>query len=239
MKILIGAPVKQDEVVFRYYLKSLDTLDKGDHEVDYYFILHNSPELKQYLKEDQYEEYTNQTTYEVADTHIWKDDNLRDVVKMKNKLLQLAVERGYDYFMLVDSDLILHKNTLLHLLDQQKDIIGNIFWTRWETQQKEMPNAWYYDYYGFESHEQIEALYQKQITKVGYTGACILIKSNVINSGVNYSPINNISWTNWEDRAFCIRAKVHGYDIWLSTYYRGIHLYRGEEVRQYESRGYK
>ena len=82
MKILIGSPVKQDEKIFQYYLESLSNL-KCDHEIDWFFILHNSPELKKYLKPNQYEEYINQTQYAVEKTHIWKKDNLKDVTIMK------------------------------------------------------------------------------------------------------------------------------------------------------------
>ena len=49
MKILIGAPVRQSEEVFKEYLKSLDNLEKPC-QVDRFFYLHNSPDLAKHLK---------------------------------------------------------------------------------------------------------------------------------------------------------------------------------------------
>jgi len=238
MRILIGSPVRQSEKIFKHYLKSLDSLERASHEIDYFFILHNSPELKQYLSVDQYTEFKNNTEYVRNDTHNWTRNNLSDVTNMKNYLLKKAIDKKYDYFFLVDSDLILHPKTLIHLIDQKKDIIGNVFWTKWESKEAELPNAWDYDFYSFNSQKNIDDMRKKQVIEVGYTGACILISSNVIRSGVDYTPINNISWSLWEDRAFCIRAKVHNYNIYLSTYYKATHLYRDEDVSKYESKSY-
>jgi hypothetical protein len=91
MRILIGSPVKQDETIFKYYLESLANL-KCEHEIDWFFILHNSPEFKKYLKPEQYEEFTNQTQYEVNSTHHWKKENLKDVTNMKNYLLHKTLK---------------------------------------------------------------------------------------------------------------------------------------------------
>ena len=55
MKILIGAPVRQDEKIFAEYLESLNRLLIPDGvEADAYFILNDCPELKKYLEPDQF-----------------------------------------------------------------------------------------------------------------------------------------------------------------------------------------
>lgn len=233
MKILVGSPVKQDETIFQYYLESLNS-QQHDHEVDYFFILHNSPELKKYLKPGQYEEHNNATQYDVGSTHHWKQENLRDVMRMKNYLLQKAAVEGYDYFFLVDSDIILHPKTIKHLAMQRQHIISEIFWTRWNPEEEPMPNSWQYDYYGFGKDHEWRKWNEKGLWKVGYSGACIMIHTDVIKAGVSYSPIHNISYSNWEDRAFCIRAAVAGFQIVMDTHYPAIHLYRAEDVKKYE-----
>jgi hypothetical protein len=233
MKILIGSPVKQDETIFKYYLQSLANL-KCDHEIDWFFILHNSPELKKYLNKNQYEEFTNKTQYEVNSTHHWKKENLKDVTNMKNYLLHKTLKEGYDYFFLVDSDIILHPKTLHHLVMQNQPIISEIFWTAWNPGEEPMPNAWDYDFYGYGKDKDWRKYKQKEIWKVGYSGACILIRRDVIESGVNYNPIHNVSFSMWEDRAFCIRAAVHGYQVTMDTHYPATHLYRKEDVQKYE-----
>jgi hypothetical protein len=232
MRVLIGAPVQQDETVFKYYLESLAN-QQHDYEVDYFFILHNSPQLKQYLKRHQYEEYSNDTTYQKDNTHVWKNNNLRDVASMKNFLLKKTLDEGYDYFFLVDSDIMLHPKTLSHLVAQQKHICSEIFWTRWRSDEEEMPNAWEHDYYSYTKLGIWNKWRKKGLYEVGYSGACILIHRDVIASGVNYSPLHNVSFSNWEDRAFCIRAAAHGYRIYMDTHYPATHLYRDEDVKRY------
>ena len=52
MKILIGAPVRQNEEIFKEYLKSLDNLEKPC-QIDRFFYLHNS-KLAKYLNREEF-----------------------------------------------------------------------------------------------------------------------------------------------------------------------------------------
>ena len=225
-KVLICAPVRQDEETFVKYLKSLKNLNTIGLQVDLFFILHNSENLAKYLDQDEYELYQSNNEYVKTDTHVWSNDNLKDVIIMKNALIRKALIDKYDYFFLVDSDLILHENTLQHLIKQDKHIISEIFWTRWKPEREEEPNAWLYDFYSFDDLDKIKDWRVKGLYEVGGTGASILIKSEVLESFVNYNPIKNISFSLWEDRAFCIRASVAGFKIYLDTHYPAEHLYR-------------
>jgi hypothetical protein len=227
MRILIGAPVRQDHQTFYKYLKGLNQLNLDGHKVDYFFILHNSPRLKRFLKPNQYIEYTSENEYfKDENTHHWSNHNLIDVIKMKNGLLKYTIENNYDYFFLVDSDIILKPETLKTLVDHNKYICAELFWTAWNIGDEEMPNAWNADFYSFNSSSEYAKWRNKGLYKVGMSGACILIHRKVIESGVNYTPIENVSFSLWEDRAFCIRANVHGYDVWLDSTCPPQHLYR-------------
>jgi len=230
-KVLICAPVRQDHQTFYKYLKALNRLEKNNVQVDLFFILHNSPRLARFLKPEQYTFYKSDNEY-VRDqqTHHWTNDNLRDVTIMKNGLIRYALEKRYDYMFLVDSDLILKPETLMILLSHKKDICAEVFWTKWTPDGEEQPNAWSADFYSFAGHE-IEQWKQAGLYQVGMSGACILIKSNVLKSGVNYSPIYNVSHSLWEDRAFCIRAAVAGFKIYLDTSCAPEHLYRQKPVK--------
>ena len=230
MKILIGCPARQDEETFTKYLESLSELEFGDHEVDFYFILHNSPHLKKFFTENQYEEFYSDNEYvKNEDTHTWAIENLSDVIKMKNRLIDKVIKENYDYFFMIDSDILIHKDTLTHLIKQDKDIIAEVFFTMWNLGGAEDPNAWTHDFYSFINPSTIETWKHKGIYEVGGTGACILIKRNVLEAGVNYMPIKNISFSLWEDRAFCIRASVLGFNIFLDTNYPAKHLYRKDK----------
>lgn len=226
-RILIGAPVRQDHETFYKYLKALNRLETDGLEVDFFFILHNSERLKRFLKPDQCAIYKSDSIYRRDGlTHHWTNKNLLDVIEMKNYLLSRTVEYNYDYFFLVDSDLILNPDTLQRLISRNKKIIAQCFWTKWTPDQDEQPNAWQYDFYSFNTSNEYEDWKFPQVVPVGGSGACILIHRSVIESGVNYTPIPNVSFSIWEDRAFCIRAAVKGYEIYLDTTSPPDHLYR-------------
>lgn len=238
MKILVGAPVRQSEEIFTEYLKSLDNLEKPC-QVDRFFYLHNSPELAKHLKPEEYAKAVSEDEYSRDETtHYWKQANLNIVTYLKNELLKRTVQKGYDYFMLVDSDLILHPKTLTRLLEADKPIVAEVFWTKWQPDTDEMPNAWDFDQAtSFEgSFEQWKV---PGVYRVGGTGACILIHRSVIESGVNYNMLYNLSLWG-EDRGFCIRAVARDYQIFLDTHYPAVHLYRQSEYQKFiENGGYK
>lgn len=232
MRILIGAPVRQDETTFRLYLESLKALNTESLEVEWFFFLHNCPDLRQLLKPSQCLCMKSTSAYvKDQNTHHWKQEVLKEVTTMKNMLLERTIEGGHDAFFLVDSDLLLHPETLQQLVKADKPIVSNVFWTRWTPDEPEMPNAWNVDHYGFLPGE-IERWRQPGLYRVGMSGACILIRREVIEAGVNYSPIYNVSHSIWEDRAFCIRAACAGFPIFMDTNYPARHLYRDEDVQE-------
>jgi hypothetical protein len=216
-------------------------------QVDRLFLLHNSPQLKELVKEGPVEggnqyiaDVTTDEKYTCNEkTHDWKLENILNVTKMRNYLLNFA--RGYDYYFMVDSDLVLHPKTLLKLIEAQKDIIAECIWTKWTPEDIEAPSAWDFDTYSFWGDLQTRANQWRTpgIYKIGMSGACIFMNKKVIQSGVNYDPVYNL--TLWgEDRAFCVRAACLGHEIWLDTHYPPIHLYRPSELNKFkENGGYK
>ena len=130
MKILIGSPVRATETwqteVFKHYLNSIDNLERPENaQVDRLFLLHNSPHLKEIVKEgpipggNQYiAEVETPDHYSCTEnTHEWKTQNLLAVAAMRNYLIETARKMGYDYYFMVDSDLVLHPKTLMVLIE--------------------------------------------------------------------------------------------------------------------------
>ena len=232
IKILIAAPVHQDKETFTRYLDSINNQKLEDYVfVNKCFVLDNCKELQELdelNKEDTLLIINNDNiNYNTTDyTHDWQIDNLQKVANFKNHIIKIALENNFDYVFWVDSDIILHENTLQHLLNQQKDIISEIFWTQWTPEQQEMPNAWDCDHYTFMQDKIWEQWRNKSVYEVGGTGACILVNTKVYATGVNYSMIPNVSWSIWEDRAFCIKAQCNGFRIFLDSHYPANHLYR-------------
>ena len=76
---------------------------------------------------------------------------------------------------------------------------------------------------------QVPGLY-----RVGGTGALFLIKRNVLEAGVDYTPIPNLRKAVFgEDRHFCIRAVCNGFELWADNRCQPVHLYRNKQYDDY------
>lgn len=237
MRILIGAPVRQKPEIFKLYLESLRSLRLPvGVSADRVFILHNSPDLVDLLQEGEgYAVFKSSDEYQVSEeTHHWKQSNVEAVSSMKNGLINHALTYGYDAMFFVDSDLILHPETLTQLLQHEVDLIANVFWTAWNPGEGPRPNAWDFDCYTFFS-DSLDQWGEPGCYQVGMTGACFLISRRAMEAGCNYSRIPNLTYQifSGEDRHFCIRAACLGFPCWLETTYPATHLYRQSDLEKY------
>ena len=234
MKILIAAPVRQSEEIFKLYLKSLDNLEiPNNTQIDRCFVFHNCFELRKCCKPaDSVFNYMSNNAYSTDDTtHRWSNGSISDIASMKSHVVKHAIAYGYDYIFWVDSDIMLNPRTLVHLVNLGKSIVAEIFWTAWQPDTIPAPNCWNCDQYAIYDGE-LEKWKQPGTYEVGGTGACILVASQVYKKGASYTPISNISYWG-EDRNFCIRAAVQGENIFVDTTYPATHLYRQSDVSKY------
>ena len=238
-KILITAPVHQDAKVFKEYLWSLNRLIIPEgYEIQKHFYLHNADNLKKFLQPNEYEIFKDDTKIEESDvTHIWKQENFNAVATMRTKALEYARNNNFDYIFSVDSDVILHKNTLIDLLNEQKDAIAKIYWTAWSIQYPldTFPNC--YDGRNKKGHifyfEGIEKYKNAGTYSTGVTGAAILISSKIFNEPlITYYPIKMLSNSHWEDYAFCTRCRciIPDINFYINTNNPAKHLYRQEDI---------
>lgn len=241
---MIAAPIHQKEKIFKEYLNSIDNLIIPNNvTILKFFIFHNCLELIPLVEDKEnvmfgtYETPQKYQTNEI--THVWSNEAVVQVIKMKNAIIDTFLKSDFDYIFFIDSDLILDPLTLKVLLENDKDIIAEIFWTQWQPEHDLMPNAWDFNNYEFRSLNRLKEWKKPGVYEVGMTGACTLIKRKVFESGVNFSPLYNINYWG-EDRHFCIRAAAHNFDIWIDTHYPAIHLYRESEYEEYiKTRGIK
>ena len=232
-KILITAPLRQDPRYFDEYRESVDKLIVPDgYEVETFYVVNNCDEIIPHLrKSDQWIVCDNPNDYaKTAGDHIWSNDNIQRVALFRNITIEFALNAGFDYWWSVDTDLVLHPMTLKALLDADKDIVSEIFWSK-DPGGYEWCNAWMRDKYsGTEPQFKTPGLYQ-----VGMTGACTLVKRKVLEAGVNYDFLPNL--TIWgEDRHFSIRAAAHRFELWVDTHYPAWHLFTDEVYREYMRR---
>lgn len=254
-RVLIASPIRQKPNILKEFLQSLQELDHGDLQVDYFFIDDNEASRSWYYLQDFQRDGCKKFVETVTDTktvfkcdnitHHWTRETVNRVTRHKNKQIQYALKNKYDYIFFIDSDLVLHPQTLKHLHSLNLDIVSEIFWTKWTNEEgnRVMPNVWMYDNYYLVAYDQgrkneeeakkeaeqwLESLRIPGVYPVGGLGACTLIKRKVLEK-VDFSRIPNISFIG-EDRHFCIRAMVHGFDLNVDTHYPCFHVYREEYV---------
>lgn len=252
-RVLIGSPIRQKPQILKEFLDSLRGLEQGNLQFSYIFIDDNESEESSILIEQFAEESPTilikaataaeeQKAYVCNDiTHYWHEDLIWKVAGYKNLMIEKALEGGYDYLFLADSDLILHPATVRHLADTGMDIISEIFWTAWYPESPELPNVWLYDHYDMARRQRNEKLSSQELTvrmqgfidqlkipgvyEVGGLGACTLISRKALLAGAGFSEIQNL--TLWgEDRHFSIRANALGLSLHVDTHYPAYHMYR-------------
>ena len=234
-KILITAPVHQSVDIFKEYLWSLNRLIiPEDVEIKKFFYLHNCEELKEFLNEDEYLILNDNSFFQVTEkTHMWKNENFSAVAKMRTMALEKARLENFDYIFSVDSDVLLNPMALKLLINDNKDIVGNIYWTDFDGKSLLLPNCYDYENCQFNSQKGgVDRLKIMGVYNVGVVGACTLIGKRVIqNPYINYFPIENISSTKWEDQAFITRARclIPDISVCIDTRFPARHLYRKSE----------
>lgn len=236
-RILIGSPVRQTPSILKEFLDSLKGLDREGFQVSYYLIDDNdNPASSSMLTAFASSASCivrpgadSASTYRRDDaTHYWPEEAVWRVAAYKDLMIEHAVDAKYDGLFLVDSDLVLHPQTLKQLWSAQADIISEIFWTRWQPGQPALPQVWQSGSYSL-TPEFIEQLRGYGVFPVGGLGACTLIRSAAMNAGVRFHKVAGLDMWG-EDRHFCARAKSLGIDLYVDTHYPAYHIYREPEL---------
>lgn len=258
--VLIAGPVHQKKEILKEFLESLENLNHHRSiKISYCFFDDNNEIEAQKLIEQFSFKSKNTTIFKSEEkftylkdnyTHYWTNELINKVAEMKNYIIQYALAKQHDYLFLIDSDLVLHPNTLNRLLSAEKDIISNIFWTSWQPGTIEMPQVWLEDEYSMYKKQHLSSMSDEEIQEqvssflhqlripgvyeVGGLGACTLVSRKALQAGVNFSPIKNLSFWG-EDRHFCIRAVALGFDLYVDTHHPAYHIYRSSDIKGVEA----
>ena len=231
MKILITAPLRQEPDIFEAYQEGLDRLEVPEGcEVSRFFLVNDCKGVIPHIRNAKYEVIETGEKYEkTVNDHIWTMDLMWKMGEMRNRTIREMLDGGFDYWFSVDTDIVLHPQTLRTLIEADKDIVSEIFWTQapngmWWC------NAWKCDQStGFDNEWRKPGLY-----KVGMTGALTLVKRKVFEAGVSYAKIPNINMAlRGEDRHFCVRAACAGFEMWIDSHYPARHLYTRQLYEEY------
>lgn len=139
-RILVGSPICQKPDILKAFLESLSNLEHKEFLMDYIFVddnqdMDSSEILNQFSQKGSVVSVLSAAPpgdYLCDEgTHYWSNALMFRVAKWKNRIIKYALDQEYDGLFLVDSDLILNPELLEHLEKAEKDVISEIFWTRW------------------------------------------------------------------------------------------------------------
>lgn len=257
-RVLIGSPIRQKPAILQEFLLSLEELNHELFCADYMFIDDNDmaesslllekfaqkhPSCSLISNENRHHSHEQYVCNET--THHWKESIIWKVAGFKDHIIQYALDNNYDYLFLIDSDIVLYPQTIDQLISDNKEIVSEIFWTRWVPESYKQPQVWLYDIYTqyetrYNEHLSNEEINQRHwhflqimatpgVYEIGGLGACTLISNSALQKGVNFKKIKNITFWG-EDRHFCIRAAALGISMFVDTHYPAYHIYRESDL---------
>ena len=232
-KILITAPLRQDIFVFQAYQDALDKLEIPEgYEVSRFFVVNGCDEVIPYIRDAEYVRAENDEEYsKTHNDHIWTMDLMWKMGDLRNRTITEMLTGGYDYWLSADTDLILDPWTIYNLVQAEKDIVSEIFWTQ-APNGRYWCNAWMAD----QSAGMTEEWRKPGLYRVGMTGALMMVKRRVFEAGVSYDRIPNINTAlRGEDRHFCVRAACAGFELWVDTHSPARHLYTKQLFEEYKA----
>jgi len=238
IKILHFSPVRKDPEIVKLHLESLKVLNVKEIDFTYSFYddninIDSSKLLREFCHNNFNCKLWNFKVPIVDDMEDsrWYESSYKRITFVKDKIIEKFLKTDADYLFLTDSDLILHPETLKNLLGQNKEFISSIFWTHFKGLPTFFPNAWMSSENFFPTYEEFINLKNKEVFSVDYTGACTLLSREILEKGVRFERISQVNALG-EDKHFCVRAGVYGYQPYLSTYYPSFHLYDKKLVEQ-------
>jgi glycosyltransferase involved in cell wall biosynthesis len=253
-RVLVGSPIRQKPSILKEFLESLDRQAQKAYTLEFFFVDDNVEDdshslLSKFQKdhttlchiEGPENDWTSSAYVCTETTHNWKDEIIWKVASFKDRIIGKARNEGYDYLFLIDSDIVLHPDTIDQLILSGKDIVSNAFWTKWSPEAQPMPAVWISDEYTLYSiadgeqisgeerdrrcNEFISQLKVPGVYPVGGLGACTLISKHALQAGACFKKLPHLRFWG-EDRHFCVRAASLGLSMYCDTHLPACHIYR-------------
>jgi len=223
MNIMIGCPVRNRDWILPKYLKCIYEIDYPKEKIIPCFIVNDSTDNSEKILNDfmieHGHEYKDFIIYiknlgQVEDKRQYeiRQKIYHSLAKLRNRLLNCAIDKNVDYLLSVDSDILVPPHILKNLLADDKDIVAAQIWN--DSGQK-YPNIMiekngkFVHYFDFP---------KQSLFKCDVTGAVYLIKKKVLNS-IRYE-----YHKQGEDVGFCLSARNKGFEIWVDSRVQCKHI---------------
>lgn len=225
-KILIAAPIRNRAWILNQYLACIDAIDYPRQNISSFFILNDCTDDSEKILED-WMVIKNKETYP---NFGWKWGNIqvttinfnapsdmgengmgrsglnrsihtyKNLSILRNKILDYACEREFDYIFSIDSDIFIKSDILNKLIATGKDIVAALI--------SNSGTDWNFLPLTGGDRNTIPA----ELFEVRVTGACYLISRKVFtNKNIRYSD----KFHSGEDEAFCQSAREQGFKSYV------------------------
>jgi len=232
------------------FLDAVRMLSYSNYDV----LLVDNPRL-----EDFYRELRKREGVEVIWDQTKEELPVKRLVSSRNKILEYAVENGYDYVFMLDSDVIPPKNIIEELLQWKKDIISGLYYNYFKSsgQIKLLPVAWMevtarefvrmqeqvkfpttiQSHRDLQRHMTQEEAESDNVYEVLYPSAgCMLLSKSVfskIRYGVPKAPDGVVGT---DDIYFIKKAREAGFSVFCYTKMKCEHLIKGKHKKDEDGR---
>lgn len=124
MRLVVGCPVRQRSWVITHWLDHVEAAAAAVGVTPHYLFVGNPQEDQTfpvlanhcaYLQRTWAVSRTNEP--DATDTRVWDEDRFAHMVVLRNQLLGAVRELKPDYFLSLDSDILLHPEALTHLFE--------------------------------------------------------------------------------------------------------------------------
>lgn len=246
-RVLIGCPLRNSEKTLPHYLRALMDQSYPKDMVEFCFILNDCKDHSKEILTDfvlsHPEVDATVIEVEIPGPHYFrttKDANVKSfarLAKIRNRLLGLFIKSNAEFLLSIDSDIIMSKRTYLpRLVQHNLPLVAGFIRNDYHMEELGKLKRAFNVLNWSEDHRMYRHcfFFKDGLNECDFTGAVILIRRDVIESGVRYDEIN--PGGQGEDQSFCEAAKSKGFKIYVDTQVKCYHAMT-EKQREDLARG--
>jgi hypothetical protein len=240
-KIIIGCPVHNRDTILNLYLDSLSKL-YCYHDLGFFFLANNCDDATTQLLRNFSHNRSCRIEFfnEIQSTSRRVGNRYHQLVDIRNKLREYLLQDSFDYYLSVDSDIMLPPQALMRLLEHELDAVSGLVYNdlhmggkrdvrqghicnilSWSTKKNKQ---------GYPMAVHIRNYPDSELIPVDVTGACILMSRRVVEQ-VEYA-----FHPQGEDLGWSINLQMGGFQAFCDTSVRTTHLMTQAEVDEYRKK---
>ena len=145
-----------------------------------------------------------------------------DCARARNAIVKAGINEEFDYILMIDSDIIVPKETLQFALENEPDIILGVYPRKNDPDKSEIFNNGYDDFKPSArwSIQELKNFPSNRIRIKGGGFGCALVKTSVYKD-IGYPYFNYVNYDDGtflsEDLYLCTQATKHNYPIYVDT----------------------